>query len=444
MRTTSVVVMAAIASWAPIGGGLLAEERPQATTAFLENYCFDCHDSIGQEADLDLSSVKADLGDPEVFRRWVAVYDRVQAGEMPPPDYNVPDPADAAKFLATTGDWLRDFEKEHYLKAGRTQQRRLTRREVERSLHALLGIDIPLADQLPEESRGAGFTTIAATQSISHFQLERHLAVVDAALDEAFRRALGPPDNYVRVFHAPSIARRDRRKRNREPEMIRGQAVVWSSRLAYYGRIPATTARVGATDLRYLGHPVRQVSLPAFEIDVSEVTVEAYQSCIDLGVCTPPERAEQCNYDVEGRGQHPANCVSADQAETYCQFVDKRLPTEDEWEIAARGVDFRLFPWGNDEPSGDVCWNRLSRGSTCRVGESELDVSAFGVRDMGGNLMEWTATRTCANNDCNRPPAAIYRGGSWGLRLARDLRTARRHVVHATQQANYIGFRCAR
>lgn len=213
-------------------------------------------------------------------------------------------------------------------------------------------------------------------------------------------------------------------------------------------QIPATTARVGATDMRYLGHPVRQVTLPAFEIDVTEVTVGAYQACIDLGVCTPPERGERCNYGMSGREEHPANCVSAEQAMTYCRFVHKRLPTEDEWEVAARGVDFRLFPWGNDEPGRDVCWNRYVRGSTCRVGQSTQDISAFGVRDMGGNLMEWTATQACTNGECSTGratgPFMVYRGGSWGLRLPRDLRTARRHVVQAHQQTSSIGFRCAR
>jgi hypothetical protein len=119
----------------------------------------------------------------------------------------------------------------------------LTRREIERSLQDLLGIDIPLADQLPEEASTTEFSTVADGQSISHFQLERHLAVVDVALDEAFRRALSPKeDRYEREFDARGVARRSDRQRTREPEMRQGQAVVWSSGLIFYGRIPATTA----------------------------------------------------------------------------------------------------------------------------------------------------------------------------------------------------------
>lgn len=125
---------------------------------------------------------------------------------------------------------------------GRVRGRRLTRREVERSLQDLLGIDIPLADQLPEEASATEFTTVADGQAMSHFQLERHLAVVDTALDEAFRRALTPDDRYERDFDARGVARRSDRQRTREPEMRDGQAVVWSSGLIFYGRLPATTA----------------------------------------------------------------------------------------------------------------------------------------------------------------------------------------------------------
>ena len=80
-------------------------------------------------------------------------------------------------------------------------------------MHDLLGIDIPLADQLPEETRSAGFSTVADGQAMSHFQLERQLAVVDSALDEAFRRALSPPDDYERDFSARDVARRNPRRR---------------------------------------------------------------------------------------------------------------------------------------------------------------------------------------------------------------------------------------
>lgn len=214
-----------------------------AVASFLRTHCVDCHQGPEAEGGLDLANLGYDLATPDAERRWIRVFDRVHDGEMPPADSPKPKAEEAAAFLASTGDWLRAFRHGRDAELGRVRARRLTRREVERSLHDLLGIDIPLADQLPEESRSAGFTTTADGQSISHFQLERHLAVVDLALDEAYRRALGPGDDFDEDFNAVAVARRNPRSRTREPEMLDGKAVVWSSGLTFYGRIPTTTAR---------------------------------------------------------------------------------------------------------------------------------------------------------------------------------------------------------
>jgi len=210
--------------------------------AFLRAHCLDCHDGSSAEAGLDLAALKQDLSDPAVEQRWVRSWDRIHDGEMPPADAEQPPPDEIDAFLQQTGRWMRKTQHKRDATLGRVRARRLTRREIERSLHDLLGIDIPLADQLPEESGSGEFSTVADGQAMSHFQLARHLSVVDTALDEAFRRALTPPDQYERDFDARGIARKNPRKRTREPEMLDGQAVVWSSGLIYYGRIPATRA----------------------------------------------------------------------------------------------------------------------------------------------------------------------------------------------------------
>ncbi|HEX3870924.1 MAG TPA: DUF1587 domain-containing protein, partial [Pirellulales bacterium] len=209
---------------------------------FLRTHCQECHQGSDPEGGLDLTKLGRDLASDEVQKRWIRIFDRVHDGEMPPPDATQPPKKDVATFLQATGDWLRTYQRSQDETLGRVRARRLTRREIERSLQDLLGIDIPLADQLPEESRSAGFTTVADGQSMSHFQLERHLAVVDVALDEAFRRALSPEDQYDRTFEARDVARSNERKRCREPEMLDGQAVTWSSGLIFYGRLPVTAA----------------------------------------------------------------------------------------------------------------------------------------------------------------------------------------------------------
>lgn len=209
---------------------------------FLRRHCYDCHQGKEAEGSLDLASLSRDLSDGKSLERWVRCVDRIQSGEMPPADADKPAAHESEAFVRSMGDWLRSFQIAQDEQLGRVRGRRLTRRELERTLHDLLGIDIPLADQLPEESRSALFTTVASGQSMSHFQLQRHLEVVDIALDEAFRRALGSGDRYQRDFDFEQVARRPDRKRTREPEILDERAVVWSSGLIFYGRIPATTA----------------------------------------------------------------------------------------------------------------------------------------------------------------------------------------------------------
>lgn len=215
---------------------------PVVTRIFIDQHCVSCHEGSEAEAGLDLKSLSFDLGDANAAARWVRIFDRVHDGEMPPKDAEKVDSQLADEFLHATGAWIQQHQTATDQKIGRVRGRRLTRREIERSLHSLLGIDIPLADQLPEEAKSAGFTTVADGQSMSHFQLARYLAVLDVALDEVWRRAFGNDDVYHREFTPQQIARRSPKQRTREPEMRDDLAVTWSSGLIFYGRIPATAA----------------------------------------------------------------------------------------------------------------------------------------------------------------------------------------------------------
>lgn len=214
----------------------------KAATAFLQSNCFDCHQGEQAEAALDLSNLAFDLADSKTQTRWLRIWQRVHDGEMPPEDYGKVDAKESDPFLHEVGNWIRNYQQDQAQRLGRARSRRLTTRELERTLHDLLGIDIPLAAMAPPEPRSAEFSTIFEGQSMSHFQLERHLDLVDAALDEAFRRALSPTELYKRDFDAQSLVRRSDRKRTREPELLNGRAVVWSAGVIYYGRIPRTTA----------------------------------------------------------------------------------------------------------------------------------------------------------------------------------------------------------
>ena len=121
--------------------------------------------------------------------------------------------------------------------------------------------------------------------------------------------------------------------------------------------IPAGCFTMGMNGAARNVRPAHQVCLSAFSMDRYEVTVADYAKCVKAGRCLPagisplssPHR-KYCNWGQKGRRDHPVNCVSWYQADQFCQWAGRRLPTEAEWEYGARGKDRRLFPWGNGNP----------------------------------------------------------------------------------------------
>jgi hypothetical protein len=160
---------------------------------------------------------------------------------MPPANSGELAKEELAIFLQPMRQWLESTHRTEVETSGRVRGRRLTNRQLERTLHDLLGIDIPLANRFSDEPRVAGFVSVAEGQAMSHFQLQQHLEAVDAALEEAFRRALSPEDAFDKTFTPEQIAQRKPQQRNREPELREGVAVAWSSRLIFYGRMAVTT-----------------------------------------------------------------------------------------------------------------------------------------------------------------------------------------------------------
>jgi len=216
---------------------------PDAVKAFLSDHCVACHDGEDGEGGLDLTALQGKLDAPGEMARWIRIFDRVRAGEMPPKDADRPKQKAIGEFLGVTRKWLSTHQRNQWQTLGRVRGRRLTNLQLERTLHDLLSIDIPLASLMTEEPRTNGFTTVADGQPMSHFQIQKHLEVVDVALDEAFRRIAQPNDELKKTFSAKELARRNPSRRTREPEMLNGKAVTWSSTLVFYGRLPVTTAR---------------------------------------------------------------------------------------------------------------------------------------------------------------------------------------------------------
>ena len=199
---------------------------------------------------------------------------------------------------------------------------------------------------------------------------------------------------------------------------------------------------------------------PAFEIGRTEVTVAEFGKCVQAGACqgsstvdwtgiTDRERAtlsELCNWGKSARDTHPMNCVDAAQATAFCEWAGGRLPTEAEWEYAARGADDRVFPWGKDAPGSNLCWKRGdSRAGTCPVASHPEGKSPFGLEDMAGNVWEVTLTLFCHPSDkACKGDAIVGKGGSWNHEFDSLVKATGRIKAEKNRRGVDAGFRCAR
>ena len=204
-------------------------------------------------------------------------------------------------------------------------------------------------------------------------------------------------------------------------------------------------------DCRPEEYPYHEVALSAFRIDTTEVTVEAYAACVNGGFCSTPDVAGGCNWGVVGRETHPVNCVSWYDAQAYCGWAGKELPTEAQWERAARGGDGRRYPWGN---ATLTCARANYPGCVSQtepVGSHTSGASPYGALDMAGNVWEWVAdwydSAYYSSSPKSDPPGPtggsgrVLRGGSWANGSIRASERARTDQL-AARVAHY-GFRCA-
>ncbi|MEM9827774.1 MAG: DUF1592 domain-containing protein [Planctomycetota bacterium] len=203
---------------------------------FLEANCLDCHDGAGGEGGFDIAMLNAGIDNAETYKRWVRALDRVRDGEMPPPEDMEIDVEQRHQFVRRTHQWLSEFQRREDSKYGRVRGRRLTAQQVERTLCDLLKVDLPLADLVPPDPRPSGFAETAAGQQMSHFQLQSHLTLVDAALDASWQRLFENQPVHL-ALPAERIANKPKNKRNRDPELLDGAAVGWNSRMPFYPRI---------------------------------------------------------------------------------------------------------------------------------------------------------------------------------------------------------------
>jgi formylglycine-generating enzyme required for sulfatase activity len=211
--------------------------------------------------------------------------------------------------------------------------------------------------------------------------------------------------------------------------------------------------------------PKHMVYLGAYWIDRTEITNAMFKKCVDSGTCHPrtyspymwgvASRTRKSYYDNPTFADYPVIMLDADEAQTYCQWVGRRLPSEAEWEKAARGSDSRAYPWGNNPPDCSLANFQGCVGDTAPVGSHPKGNSPYGAADMAGNLWEWVADKydpayyaISPSRNPTGPSSGDFRGlrgGSWGgTSLPDALRVANRASGKPEHWSDgEIGFRCA-
>jgi len=204
-------------------------------------------------------------------------------------------------------------------------------------------------------------------------------------------------------------------------------------------------------------YPAHVVSLDTFYIDKYEVTNALYKNCVDAGGCSLP--GDVSKYNNSQYANHPVTFVDWDQATAYCAWRGPstlpavagqvRLPTEAEWEKAARGSNGDIYPWGDDDPNKDLANYGQNVGDTTAVGSYEKGRSLFGVYDMAGNVWEWVngwydlyPGASANGNPDYWTKYRVLRGGSWHYDTG-YMQASFRNWGHSDTKSEYYGFRCA-
>ncbi len=209
--------------------------------------------------------------------------------------------------------------------------------------------------------------------------------------------------------------------------------------------------------------PIHPVDVPAFEILGTEVTVEQYASCVDVQVCTEPLSENGCDWIVEGHEDEPMGCVTWQQAQDFCDWLGGRLPSEAEWEFAARSQGQEIvYPWGDADASCEYAiMHDPDYGTTgCGLGgfwvvcsRSPRGDTEQGLCDMAGNAWEWVQDWYHAAYEGAPADGSAWEAGGGSARVVRggscgnddpNLRAANRDYAAPDSPIRGLGFRCAR
>jgi formylglycine-generating enzyme required for sulfatase activity len=177
-----------------------------------------------------------------------------------------------------------------------------------------------------------------------------------------------------------------------------------------------------------------------FFIDIFEVTCEEYKKFIDETGHRPPPQWSKGVYPA-GWARRAVSGVDWDDANAFATWAGKRLPTEPEWELAARGNDGRIYPWGNEWKAMAANADVTSHKHIDKVGVHPAGRSPFGAFDMAGNVWEWT---TGDLTDASQGELKVVRGGSWRENRSQTTATFRKGLPPRGGQYSEVGFRCVK
>jgi len=200
-------------------------------------------------------------------------------------------------------------------------------------------------------------------------------------------------------------------------------------------------------------HPRHKVALAAYFIDRYEVTNAQYKKFVGVSQRRPPPGWEGGSYP-SGQDSYPVVGLNWYEAQDYCRWAGKRIPAEEEWEKAARGTDGRIWPWGNEFSGKRGNTGPSGIGGPRPVGSFEGDRSPYGVYDLAGNVMEWTASwyqpypGSGYSSQEFGEQFKVVRGDSWGegghYYLPHFSRASFRLNVSPEERYDFIGFRCVK
>ena len=218
--------------------------------------------------------------------------------------------------------------------------------------------------------------------------------------------------------------------------------------------VPAGSFQMGSDSGDANEKPVHTMTLDAFWVDQTDVTNAMYAKCVNAGACQQPVNLSSFTrssyYGNSEFDDYPVIYVDWNMADTYCKWASRQLPTEAQWEKAVRGIDGRIYPWGNNAPDDTLLNYSSNIGDTTEAGKYPNGASIYGALDMAGNVWQWVAdwyeaySGNTVSDSSYGTTYRVLRGGSWDNYNNIIVGSAYRYWSDPLYSDFLIGFRCAR